>query len=78
MGAKTVGELKALIANLPDEMKLVKEGSDHSYDHANVFVAKAEVLYSKTGRQVQYMWEYYDKGNMSDKKSKVEDVLVAG
>ena len=75
--AKNIGELKKLIADLPDEMKLVTPGSDHSYDTASASVQQAEVKYSKGGR-IDYMWEYYDEGNRSYKTTKIEEVLVIG
>lgn len=77
MRAKTVKELKELLKDLPDDMRLVVSGSDHSYDTAYAGVVRAEIDYSKSG-MVKYMWEYYDEGNRSMKTSKVEEVLLVG
>lgn len=83
----TVAEAIEFLSKLPGDTKLVLEGSDHSYDPPRMFVTKAEIMYRDNGN-VAHMWEYYDRGNMInkknkifilfDKKNKIEDVVVVG
>lgn len=82
--ATTVGELRQLIKDLPDNMIIVAPGSDHSYNLTNVQVVKAaEIKYHNDKftdgtRGISYMWEYYDEGNRSLKSTKIKDVLLVG
>lgn len=62
--ARTVGELKKLIADLPDDMKILVPSSDHSYYEAAVVVDEA--TYSKKYHHWSEHWEDIplDKGDV--------------
>ena len=66
----TVGQLKKLIADLPEDMQIVTPGYDHSYVRAHASTCDAEC-------HAGDFYEYYNDANMVDGSFKVK-VLVVG
>lgn len=67
----TVGKLKELIKDLPDDTVILTEGSDHSYYRPNIHVGPAEFWKGD-------YFEYYDEGNMFEGGKKIEKTLIIG
>lgn len=65
-----VGELKRKLAEVADDVLVVRGGSDHSYYRAEAAPADAELM--PDGE----MAEYWDDANMSYSKSKKIKVFV--
>lgn len=66
-----VGELKQLIANVPDNVELVVEGGDHSYDGATAL--KVEALWDPKYRVFS---EYYGPEYRTSEKEKLVPVIL--
>lgn len=65
-----VGELKRILADVPDDVLVVSGGHDHSYYPATAAPADAELM---PGGE---MAEYWDDANMSYPTSKKIKVFV--
>ena len=70
-----VGQLKTLIANLPDAMQVVTSGTDHSYRHVQGTIRRAEKYVACVSMNTTLL-EYIGDANKSDPSSPVIDVLV--
>jgi len=67
-----IKKLKETIANLSDDMFVVMEGFDHSYNK----IECASVVEAELDPKTREMWEYYDEENKCKKSNKVIDVLL--
>jgi len=69
-----IKDLKEMIVDLDDEMKIVVEGGDHSYLLASGGVVDAEIVYSKRGGII-HMGEHYGDDDLLEENSIVEKVF---
>lgn len=69
MVAKTVGELKKLIENLPDQTRIVVPAPDHSFRFAKV--GESTIMYDRASRSL-----HEDFGDQPDESYVRVTVLV--
>lgn len=68
-----VRELKALIANLPDETRVLVPGDDHSY-RARIDADIADVVYKE---EDGYWGEYYQMVPLEPGEEKVRALVIS-
>ena len=71
--AKTVGELKKLLAGLDDSIRIVREGSDHDYEPARALLCEASLVTS--GEWKGTMYEYFGPEYKIEGPSEIVEVL---
>lgn len=69
--ARTVGELKALIKDLPDETPIVVDGRDHNYNSGTAFYVDAVDQGDDYG-------EWHGEENMFEGDIRTKVLLVTG
>lgn len=69
--ARTVGELKALIEDLPDDMKILVPSSDHSY-----YVGKIVVGEATYNKKYDCWCEFYDDIPLQKHEERVDVLIV--
>jgi hypothetical protein len=67
----TVGELKNLLAGVPNTMEVVVSGRDHSY----CYTGRGSGIVQAEMHDDEFLSEYYDDDNKSDPKNPVVEVF---
>lgn len=70
----TVGELKDILAKLPDDAPVLAPGSDHSY--YPVRYAETEATRSGRGRHSYDYCEYYSEENLEPGETKIPALIL--